>query len=248
MVKFLTTTGVSHQLEEIIKSANERLVLISPYLKINTRIKDLLEDQDRMKLDIRLVYRSRELRPEENDWLESMTSIRTSYCESLHAKCYLSEREALITSMNLYEFSQVNNDEMGLLVSREEDPDLYNEIFEESKRIIRKSEEIRVTVAKVADSQDVGEPKGPEPTRVRPTVSVDVPKNGFCLRCKTDIPANPSQPYCRRCYTSWKRFENKSYEEKHCHICGSEFASTLLKPLCLACYRKYKDVLEFATA
>ncbi len=138
-------------------------MLISPYLKINTRIKDLLEDQDRMKLDIRLVYRSRELRPGENDWLESMTSIRTSYCESLHAKCYLSEREALTTSMNLYEFSQVNNDEMGLLVSREEDPYLYNEISEESKRIIRKSEEIRVTVAKVADSEDVGEPKGSQP-------------------------------------------------------------------------------------
>ena len=76
MVKFLTTTGVSHQLEEIIKNADDRIVLISPYLRVNRRIKDLLGDQDRMKRDIRLVYRNRELQPEESDWLESMPSIR----------------------------------------------------------------------------------------------------------------------------------------------------------------------------
>ena len=117
MAKFLTTTAVSHHLEEIIKNAKDRVLLISPYLKINRRIRDLLEDKDRMKLDVRVVYRNRELQPDENEWLESMASIRTSYCDSLHAKCYLNESEALITSMNLYEFSQVNNDEMGILVS-----------------------------------------------------------------------------------------------------------------------------------
>ena len=35
MATFLTTTGVSYRLEEIIKSAMERLVLISPFLSPN---------------------------------------------------------------------------------------------------------------------------------------------------------------------------------------------------------------------
>ena len=41
MAEFLTTTGVSYRLEEIIKSATERLVIISPFLRVNERIKEL---------------------------------------------------------------------------------------------------------------------------------------------------------------------------------------------------------------
>ena len=154
MAKFLTTTGVSYQLEEIIKDAKERLVLISPFLRVNERVKELLEDKDRLKIDVRVIYGKNELQPEENNWLESMTSIRTSFCKNLHAKCYLNENEALLTSMNLYEFSQVNNNEMGLLVSKEKERELYEEIYEESMRIVRVSEEIRVTVARVETPED----------------------------------------------------------------------------------------------
>ena len=94
MAEFLTTTGISYRLEEIIKTANERLVIISPFIRVTLRIKDLLEDRDRLKIDIRVVYGKNELHPEENNWLESMTSIRTSFCKNLHAKCYLNEKKS----------------------------------------------------------------------------------------------------------------------------------------------------------
>ena len=58
----------------------------------------------------------------------------------------------------------------------------------------------------------------------------------------------PILPYCNRCYGSWKRYGNKEYPEKHCHICGTDHTATLLKPACLACFRKFKDSLEFATS
>ena len=80
MVEILTATGVSHHLEELIKQSNERLVLISPFLRTNVRIREFLEDKNRMKIDIRVVYGKKELAPEESSWLESMTSIRTSVC------------------------------------------------------------------------------------------------------------------------------------------------------------------------
>ncbi len=244
MAEFLTTTGVSYRLEEIIKSSTERLVLISPFLRVNERIKELLEDKNRLKIDVRVIYGKNELQPEENNWLESMTSIRTSFCKNLHAKCYLNENEALLTSMNLYEFSQVNNNEMGILVSREKEPELYNEILQESMRIVRVSEEIRVTVARVEDSESRRE----RPPGRKPRTTSQTPSDGFCIRCKAAISANPAQPYCKRCFTSWRRYENKEYEEKHCHTCGIEYVSTLLKPVCYACYKKYKDVFEFAVS
>ena len=137
MAKFLDTTGVSYHLQQLINKATERLILISPFLKINERIKQSLEDKNRLKIDIRVIYGKNELQPDENNWLKSQTSIRSSFCKDLHAKCYLNESEAIITSMNLYEFSQVNNNEMGIYVVKETDPVLYNEIYEEVKRLIR---------------------------------------------------------------------------------------------------------------
>ena len=232
MSKFLTTTGVSYRLEEIIKSANERLVLISPFFKVNDRVKELLEDKDRLKIDVRVVYGKTELHPEENNWLDSLLSIRTSYCANLHAKCYLNENEALLTSMNLYEFSQVNNHEMGVLITRAEEPELYNEVLDEAMRILRTSDEIRVKVASVKRSQNnAGKTSG---TRTKPIVAQD----GFCIRCKTSIPMKLDQPYCRRCYKSWSRFKNDSYAEKHCHACGKQHTATMSRPICRPCYRK----------
>ena len=55
MAKFLNTSGTTYYLEELIKNAQERLYLISPYLKLNDRVKELLEDKDRMKIDVRIV-------------------------------------------------------------------------------------------------------------------------------------------------------------------------------------------------
>ena len=141
MAKFLNTSGTTYHLEELIKKATDRLVLISPYLQFNERIKELLEDKNRLKIDIRIVYGKSELSPKEINWLKELTFVRTSFCKNLHAKCYLNEHECIITSLNLYEFSQVNNNEMGVLIDKNNDSQLYADTYEEVLRIIRISEE-----------------------------------------------------------------------------------------------------------
>ncbi len=149
MAKFLNTSAVNYYLEELIKNAQERLVLISPYLKVNDRIRELIEDKNRLKIDIRIIYGKSELRPDEVAWLKSLDFVRISFCQNLHAKCYLNEKEVIITSLNLYDFSQVNNNEMGVFVSRESDNGLYDETYQEVNRLIRISDEVRLTVEKI---------------------------------------------------------------------------------------------------
>ena len=151
MAKFLNSSGTTYHLEELIKNASDRLIIISPYLKLNERIKELLEDRNRLKIDIRIVYGKNDLHPEEINWLKNLTFIRTSFCKNLHAKCYLNENECIITSLNLYEFSQVNNNEMGVLIYRNEDAKLYADTYEEAQRIIRISDEVRMSLEKVND-------------------------------------------------------------------------------------------------
>jgi hypothetical protein len=49
MAKFLNTSATNYYLEELIKGASDRLIPISPFLKLNDRIKELLEDKNRLK-------------------------------------------------------------------------------------------------------------------------------------------------------------------------------------------------------
>jgi phosphatidylserine/phosphatidylglycerophosphate/cardiolipin synthase-like enzyme len=149
MAKFLNTSATNYFLEELIKDAEDRLILISPFLKLNDRMKELLADKNRLKIDVRIVYGKSELQPEEINWLKELTYIRTSFCKNLHAKCYLNEELCIITSLNLYEFSQINNNEMGILIRRTEDAELYKDAYEEAQRIIRISDEVRITLERV---------------------------------------------------------------------------------------------------
>lgn len=137
MAKFLNTSATTYYLEELIKNARERLFLISPYLKFNERIKELLADQNRVQLDIHIVYGKGELQAKEMEWLKTLNHIHVHYLHNLHAKCYMNENHCIITSLNLYEFSQVNNNEMGVLITRQEDTPVYQEAYDEAQRLIR---------------------------------------------------------------------------------------------------------------
>ena len=154
MAKFLNTSATNYFLEELIKDAKDRLILISPVLKLNDRIKELLADKNRLKIDVRIVYGKSELQPEEINWLKELTYIRTSFCKNLHAKCYMNEELCIITSLNLYEFSQINNNEMGVLIRRSDDAELYKDAYEEAQRIIRISDEVRITLERVQTDTD----------------------------------------------------------------------------------------------
>jgi hypothetical protein len=143
----------------LIKAAKERLIIISPFLKFNDRIRELLQDKDRMKIDVRIVYGKTELAPHEINWLRSLDYVRTSFCQNLHAKCYLNESAVIITSMNLYDFSQVNNNEMGVFIKRDEETELYRETYEEAQRLIRVSEEVRLSAEKVEKRPKPGKPE-----------------------------------------------------------------------------------------
>ena len=234
MAKFLKTTGVSYHLQQLIDNADETLILISPFLKVNDRLRQSLEDKDRMKIDIRVIYGKNELAPREIDWLRSLQFIRTSFLANLHAKCYLNEKEAILTSMNLYEFSQVNNEEMGIHVRKEDDPELYSDIRAEAQRLLRISDEIRVSVEKVTKEKAI---KTGKAKKVK-SKGIVAGEKGFCVRCKKEIALNIAAPYCSDCFKTWQKYANTSYEEKHCHNCGEEYKATMTKPICYSCFKK----------
>jgi phosphatidylserine/phosphatidylglycerophosphate/cardiolipin synthase-like enzyme len=69
--------------------------------------------------------------------------VRLYFSKNLHAKCYLNEDKMIIASMNLYEFSQQNNREMGILIdtSNEHDKQVYDDATKDIDSIIHNSED-----------------------------------------------------------------------------------------------------------
>ena len=230
MAEFHTRKGIVFHLDRIIDEADEELVLISPYIKADSDTKELLKDKTR-RTKIRVVYGKEALNLTEEKFFDDL-GIKTSFLKNLHAKCYLNENEALLTSMNLYKFSQQHNDEMGVLVSKENDPDLYKAIYEQAKRWIGD------------DTRESPKPSRGRKTRKKPRRTVKVPEAGFCIRCGDAIPADAVLPYCDRDFRSWNRYKNAEYEEEFCHTCGKEHETTMLQPVCPACYRKHKDWVD----
>lgn len=232
MAKFLDTEGITYNIKQIIKKSKDKIYLMSPYLQVNRRIKEELIDKDKFELDIRLIYGKVELKSNELDWIKELSNMRLYYNEYLHAKCYLNENKAIITSMNLYDYSQKNNVEMGILVEKEEDEELYKEIYDEVMRVQRNSERTKINIEKISHKEEEEE-------------TDEISDKGYCIRCEKEIELDPTKPYCADCYKTWNKYKNRDYEEEHCHICGKEMKSTFNKPVCYSCYKENKKDLDF---
>jgi len=55
--------------------------------------------------------------------------------------------------MNLYDFSQINNNEMGVYIQRAQEPELYRDTYNEAQRLIRISEQVRLSAEKVEEPE-----------------------------------------------------------------------------------------------
>ena len=235
MAEFLTTTGISYELEKLIKNSEEKLFLVSPYLQIADSLKHLITERDLRKIDIRVVYRKdNKINAEDMSFLQELTSVKISAHENLHAKCYLNENIAIIASMNLYQYSQVNNREMGIKIEKKMESELYNDIFKEVMTIIQTSQEPEFSVKKLKKEEPVISKK----VSIKNQKSHPESNNGFCIRCGNELKLNPEKPLCYNCFNIWKEYSNPDYKEKYCHGCGTEYRSTVEKPVCYNCYKK----------
>jgi len=136
MADFLTTSGISYQIEELIRSSKGELILVTPYLKLSQILFERLKDADKRGVTITLIYGKQELKQDQIDNLNSLENLELYYLENLHAKCYVNENFVILSSMNLYDFSEKNNREMGVLIKKSENQSLYDNVKSEIISII----------------------------------------------------------------------------------------------------------------
>jgi len=133
MAKFINTRKAVSELEELIRGAGDRLILISPYLKLSKDFRELLayrNGKDKMTI---VIFGKQELNPDEMRFLQGLQLVILKYHEDLHAKCYVNDDKMIITSLNLYQFSMANNREMVVLIDKNDpaDAQLFKEAMDE---------------------------------------------------------------------------------------------------------------------
>jgi phosphatidylserine/phosphatidylglycerophosphate/cardiolipin synthase-like enzyme len=222
MPKYLRTSGISANVEELIREARERLYIISPYLKLSDQIKELFNDKEREKVEVRIIFGKQELSPSELSFLQKLRYVRLYFSKNLHAKCYLNEKKMIICSMNLYEFSQQNNREMGILIERESEADkqVYEDAWKDIESIRNNATDFAYVEAP-KNGKSINDWKPFEsPIFSKKIENKNKSLTGYCIRTGSKIPFNIDKPLSPEAFKSWNVYKDKTYHENYCHFSG----------------------------
>lgn len=133
MAKYLDTAQISSELMQLIKEAKERIILVTYSLQVNSQIQERLKTKSKLGTlaEITVIYGNTIPKKTELEWMSEVDDLKVWQKKNLHAKCYINENKAIISSMNLYDYSQTTNIEMGFLITKEENPEAYAAMMED---------------------------------------------------------------------------------------------------------------------
>ena len=254
MAKFLKAERLNSELANIFEKAKEEIIIISPFIKLHSRIKDSLKRKlNEPGLKITVVFgkneenKSKSLNIEEFEFFKQFPNIEIKYEPRLHAKYYANESIALLSSMNLYDYSQNNNIEFGILTKTTLLGALANigdtvdiDAFGYFKTVIENSEskylnepifdqKLMGLTKKYSHSEVKIDKLSTELTKKKPTQNRTISKQktenepvGYCIRTRVKIPFNTKQPFSSKAFDSWNKFKDENYNEKYCHFSGEK--------------------------
>lgn len=251
--QILNRFEVNKCLIDIIENADKEIILISPYIKLNEKLKRALATHKHKKdFSLIVVYGKNEEKKQQSlsdadlDFLKQFDNIEIKYHKRLHAKLYANDFSVLITSMNLHDYSMNENIEIGVYIEM----NLFRDIASWISNKISNSIEIQAKEFAdyiISKSEKHFSKHTSQTTSLfglfksygNPIVEVDNRKRkGYCIRKGIEIEFNPSKPYSQEAFASWNQYKNDMYKEKYCHACGKPAATSMKHPLCRDCFHK----------
>lgn len=119
-MKFIPPLEIASKIMTLIVEAEKELILVSPYVNINHWEKMKRSLQIALNKDIDLQFFLRENADNEISALKNL-GIYPIYIKDLHAKVYINDKYAIVTSQNIIEYSDINSIEVGYITETEEE-------------------------------------------------------------------------------------------------------------------------------
>jgi len=137
MPELLTTLGISHSIEKLIREAEDEIILVTPYIKLSKNLYERLKQASSRGIEVTIVYGKSDLDKKQSDLLAELENLNLFYLDKLHAKCYLNENRLIIGSMNMHEYSERENSELGVEFNKSDDEQIINEALLEIKSFVQ---------------------------------------------------------------------------------------------------------------
>lgn len=246
MAIFLPHDELRKELLRLFEEAEGFLMIVSPFIKLDQKLKRCIEKKQSDKnFHLLVLYGKNESDVSKSLGLEDLTffkqfqNVEIRYHPDLHAKYYANENNSIVTSLNLHQFSLRNNIESGVkferrlfgVDNRNDDKafEYFSGVFEDSdeyyiKHIEEKRRFFGLFKGTESVKVDVDETNVIYKTnqKVKPSFeskSSDV-HIGYCIRTGVRIKFNMEKPFSKEGYDSWVRFSNPDYSEGFCHFSG----------------------------
>lgn len=144
-IALLNTTELNSAIENIFCTEQNFIIILSPYLSLTARIQVLLSIST---ANVIIIYSEKELENSNtkiSEYQRTMPHVQFYCIPNFHAKAYVTNNTIIITSLNLYEHSQINNFELGILLK----DNLYDQVIEklfQELQIIFKMNNIDISI------------------------------------------------------------------------------------------------------
>ena len=261
----LTGQPLSETIYDTLFKAEKELIIISPYIQLGDYLKDNVFKQllNNTKLHILIGFGKSTSNGEENckrkdiEYFLGFPNITMVYIPQLHGQYYANEKQSVITSMNLLDYSLENKVEFGVLAEKAL-TDLVNKnnFFETSKNTIMSVLDSGYTIFAKRPNYNkkfLGLAKDYAGSTVHLDLVDDVLSNREVkpIRYSSFVPENyvnaenrplaEREPAPERAVETETPQENAVQEEKkgHCIRCNTAIPFDPSKPLCDSCYEAW---------
>jgi phosphatidylserine/phosphatidylglycerophosphate/cardiolipin synthase-like enzyme len=230
---FLENHEVTDHIVKLVQNAKEELIIITPYLNLNARMRGALNEARSNGAKISVYYRLEERNLKKNaadiKFFTDEIGAEMVYIERLHSKLYLNENNAVMSSMNMVAGSQNDSQEIGILTDEDE---LRRQFKHYSEVMYKRQTKVDY----------VPEVKASKAKKSKPKIA-----SGYCIRSGEEVPFNLKKPFSDKDFKSWNRHKNEEYKEKYCHFSGEESngQTTFSRPILKKNWAKAKKAHNF---
>lgn len=130
----LNPNEIGARIASMLLESNKRFIAISPFIKVADWKKMMIALEKAIGNGVSIELYYREIKSKDYNYLNSI-GVKLFEIQNLHTKLYMNDSSALMSSMNLYEYSDLNARELGVFYT---DLESYNKFYNYFTKYIEK--------------------------------------------------------------------------------------------------------------
>ena len=202
----VTDEEVPTRIKNIIESAKDEIVLVSPYVDNWQRLFDWLPLAVKRGVNVLLLTRRDDAFNGQTNFGGSSgasvlarlaeTGVEVRWLEKLHSKIYANENEVVVTSMNLLASSAANSKEIGLSLTSGANVEHVRNYIDQLKELSQPfaAPRTKKEPPKSTSKSVTNPPTKSSSASSKKTTKSKLPTKGHCIRCSASIGFSMDHP------------------------------------------------------